>query len=90
MYNEKIDVWSLGVMLYQMVTGIPPFMGNNTRELYQSIIKGTYSLDHPNFQNVSTSLVDLIKRMLVINANQRISCEECLHHKCSTITLNCQ
>lgn len=33
-YNEKCDVWSLGVMLFKMITGNIPFNGNNIKELY--------------------------------------------------------
>jgi calcium-dependent protein kinase len=39
-YDEKADLWSLGILLYYSITGIPPFMGRTTRELYQNIVSG--------------------------------------------------
>jgi serine/threonine-protein kinase ULK2 len=41
-YDSKVDVWSLGTMFYEMLTGFAPFTGNNKRELEQAIERGDY------------------------------------------------
>lgn len=39
-YDEKCDIWSMGVILYILLSGIPPFYGNNDLEVFQKIIVG--------------------------------------------------
>ena len=39
-YDEKVDLWSLGIMIYYTLNGVPPFQGRSTRELYQNIVEG--------------------------------------------------
>jgi len=41
-YNEKCDIWSLGVILFILLTGQPPFNGNTDKEILARVIKGVY------------------------------------------------
>jgi len=41
-YDSKSDIWSLGCVLYEMITFIPPFKGVDMEDLYQSIVMGTF------------------------------------------------
>jgi calcium-dependent protein kinase len=42
-YDEKCDVWSIGVILYILLSGIPPFSGNNDEEIMKKVEKGKYT-----------------------------------------------
>lgn len=48
-----------------MVTAIPPFDGNNDKEIITAVKKGNYTFDVPEMENVSWQCKDLIKRILV-------------------------
>lgn len=39
-YDEKCDIWSIGIILYILLTGAPPFNGKNEQEIYKKILKG--------------------------------------------------
>lgn len=76
-YNETCDVWSLGVILYILLTGEPPFNGMTDYQIIQNIKKGTYNEDIPN---ASDNVKDLIKKMLNFDYKTRLSAKECLEH----------
>ena len=52
-YDEKCDIWSLGVIFYILLAGYPPFNGNNNEEIIASVKRGKYDLSHKCFEKVS-------------------------------------
>lgn len=78
-YDELCDVWSAGVILYIMLTGIPPFNGENDGQIIHSIKAGNYRLDIPEFAAVSEEAKDLLSKMIVKHQN-RLSAKEVLQH----------
>ena len=73
-------MWSIGVILYILLSGRPPFDGNDDREIVKSVKVGSYSLTGPVWKNVSKEGIDLIKKMLTYDAKDRISAKEALLH----------
>lgn len=70
----------MGVILYILISGRPPFDGNDDREIVKSVKIGNYSMSGSEWKNISREAVDLIKKMLTYDANHRISAEEALNH----------
>ncbi len=67
-YSDKADVWSLGCILYEMITLNPPFMAESMDNLYKKIIKGIY----PKIEGYcSNSLKDAIRKMLQVKIENR-------------------
>ena len=59
-YDEKCDVWSLGVLLYVLMSGYLPFQGENRAEVFNKIENGKFHFNHPEFNDVSELAKDLI------------------------------
>ena len=75
---EKSDVWSLGVLLYLLTFGVVPFKANDMQVLYNKIIVGTFKF--PELDDISAELVDLIRRMMVVDIDKRLSLEQVMRH----------
>jgi len=61
------------VILYILLCGYPPFNGNNETEICESIKKGEYVLDTPEWDPISIEAKSLIKNMLQFDINKRYS-----------------
>ena len=76
-YNEKVDIWSLGTLCYEMIVGHSPFMGANFKELYHNVKEGNYTLP----MSLSKEIVDFIDSMLKQDPNQRFDTSQLMNHK---------
>jgi len=80
-YNEKCDVWALGVLLYILVCGRPPFAGANDKETMKKISKGKFEFKWEGWENISTDCKDLITQILDVNVDKRPSADDILANK---------
>ena len=72
-HNKSADWWSYGILLYEMLYGIPPFYSKNTEKMFELITKA--KLKFPQKIEVSDDAKDLIKKLLVKNQDLRLGCE---------------
>jgi calcium-dependent protein kinase len=79
-YGKECDVWSLGVMMYVLLSGYPPFQGDTQQEVFREILRGNFSLDFEEFKTVSPEAKDMITKMLVLDRTARPSLDEVLAH----------
>ncbi|KAG1437109.1 hypothetical protein G6F56_013264 [Rhizopus delemar] len=78
-YDAKADLWSVGAVLYETVTGDPPFRAQNHVELLHKITHNTEGINFPD-PNTGKDLQDLIRRLLQKEPAERISFEEFFQH----------
>ena len=77
-YDEKSDIWSVGIILYKALTKKYPFIGLSDEETVQSILENDYN--HTLLEDYSDELKDLIKNLLMKDPNKRPSATEALNH----------
>eukprot|EP00117_Sycon_ciliatum_P043982 scpid53432/ scgid31776/ Calcium/calmodulin-dependent protein kinase type II alpha chain len=79
-YGKGVDVWAVGVILYILLVGYPPFWEDSRTKLYETIKKGKYDYPSPEWDTVTKEAKHLIDKMLSLNGARRISVKQALQH----------
>ena len=79
-YVKASDVWSIGVIMYIMVTGKQPFSGRSKCDVLNKVRSGKYDIKSLYYSKCSNSVKDLIRKMLVTEPDKRMTVEACLEH----------
>ncbi|XP_009357448.2 calcium-dependent protein kinase 2 [Pyrus x bretschneideri] len=79
-YGKEIDIWSAGVILYILLSGVPPFWAETERGIFDAILEGVIDFDSQPWPSISDSAKDLIRKMLTQDPTKRITSAEVLEH----------
>ena len=74
------DIWSVGVIVYQMITGDLPFKDDNNKTLYEKIKNGNYDTEILNEKDCSEEVKDFINKALQKDIKNRLTVDEALNH----------
>jgi len=77
-YGTKVDMWSLGVIMYILLAGYPPFYSDNLLDLFECIKRGEYTFPEEDWAVVSEDAKDLIRRLPTVDPKARISASTAL------------
>lgn len=80
-YGKECDVWSLGVILFTIICGEPPFTGKNPEEIFEKILNEKVKFESPNWQYISKDCKSLIKKMMAKDPFLRIDMTRVLEHE---------
>ncbi|XP_071328417.1 serine/threonine-protein kinase Chk2 isoform X1 [Trachinotus anak] len=80
-YGLAVDAWSLGVLLFVCLGGYPPFHESFGRQsITDQIIRGEFTMVQSKWRHVSDQAKDVVRKLLVVDPNQRMTIEEALQH----------
>lgn len=79
-YGKEVDMWSIGVILYILICGFPPFYDEDNGKLFMSIQKGEFDYPSPYWDSVSPEVIDLIDKLLVLDPGLRLTAAQLLEH----------
>lgn len=80
-YDQKCDMWSIGVITYYMLSGVLPFVASNNKDCFKKILKGEFTFADLAWKEISSRAKKFICQLLKKNPQKRISAKQALRHK---------
>jgi len=80
-YTESCDLWSLGIIVYVLLCGRAPFMGETEPEVLRRIQGGKYAFPDETWGYISDGAKDFIRSLLVVDVESRLSAEQAQSHR---------
>ncbi|KAG1703463.1 hypothetical protein DVH05_007411 [Phytophthora capsici] len=79
-YGAEVDCWSLGVILFILLCGYPPFPGANHATVLDKVVKAKYQFESPYWDEVSDEAKDLVSELLTVDRTKRLDASGILAH----------
>ncbi|KAI8082785.1 kinase-like domain-containing protein [Halteromyces radiatus] len=79
-HGKPVDLWSVGVIAFVLLSGYTPFYGEDQAALFENIMSGKYEFDEEYWSDISDSAKNMIDRLLTFDPEKRITAKEALKH----------
>ncbi|KAJ6820595.1 calcium-dependent protein kinase 19-like [Iris pallida] len=79
-YGKEVDIWSAGVILYILLSGVPPFWAEHEKGIFDAILEGQIDFESSPWPSISKDAKDLVRRMLTQDPKKRITSAQVLEH----------
>merc|ERR1712232_952191 len=79
-YDERVDMWSAGCILYFVLGGYPAFVDDKPKALFHKILIGDYEFHEDDWSHVSNDAKSLVRGLLTLDVKKRLTASQALKH----------
>ncbi|KAH1048703.1 hypothetical protein J1N35_039487 [Gossypium stocksii] len=79
-YGKEVDIWSAGIILYILLSGVPPFWAETEKGIFDAISEGKLDFESQPWPSISESAKDLVRKMLTKDPKKRLTSAQVLEH----------